>query len=124
MKIAEPFHEGLTQGKLLLPWCTDCGKPHFYPRSACPHCWGEEYDWREAAGTGTIHSCTVVHNNPPPAWVPRLPYAMAIIDLDEGVRLLSNIIGDDDGEMQIGDRVAVEFVTRDGQNLPLFRRVD
>lgn len=122
MNIAKPFHDGLKENRLLLPWCKACGKPHFYPRSACPHCWGEEYDWREAAGTGVIHTCTVVRNNPPPAWVSRLPYAIAIIDLDEGVRLLSNIV-DDFEEMEIGDPVALQFITRDGENQPLFRRV-
>ncbi|PLX36274.1 MAG: hypothetical protein C0606_16395 [Hyphomicrobiales bacterium] len=121
MKIAEPFHAGLKARKLLIPWCEDCGRPHFYPRSACPHCWGETYDWREASGNGVIHCFTVVHNNPPPAFVPLLPYAMAVIELDEGVRLLSNIEGDRDG-MAIGDRVTVTFAERDGEILPLFKR--
>ncbi len=120
---AKPFYEGVENRKLLIPYCTSCGKPHFYPRSACPHCWSEEaYDWREARGTGVIHTFTIVRSNPPPAFVPMLPFPVAIIDLDEGVRLLSNIV--DGGEaIAIGDRVELEFVERDGQQLPLFRRV-
>lgn len=122
MNIAKPFYEGLKHNELLLPWCKSCGKPHFYPRSACPHCWFEEYDWRRAAGTGVVHSFTVVRANPPTSFVPLLPYPIAIIDLEEGVRMLSNIVGECK-DLAIGDRVRVEFVTRGGESLPLFRWV-
>lgn len=122
MNIARPFREGLTRNKLLLPWCRSCGKSHFYPRSACPHCWAEdEYDWRPAVGTGTVHTFTIVRANPPPAFVALLPYAIAIIDLEEHVRILSNIVGDYEN-LAIGDKVRVEFASRAGQSLPLFRR--
>lgn len=121
MMIAKPFEDGLKQGKLLLPWCKSCGKPHFYPRSACPHCWGEEYDWREAKGTGSIHSFTITRANPPTAFVPELPYAIAIIDLDEGVRTLTNITNWNDG-LEIGDRVTVTFIERNGARLAAFRK--
>lgn len=123
LQIAKPYYDGLKEKKLLIPHCRSCGKPHFYPRSACPHCWSEgEYTWREARGTGVIHTFTVVRSNPPPAFVPMLPFSVAIIDLDEGVRLLSNIDGDFQN-LAIGDRVELNFVERDGQSLPLFRRV-
>lgn len=122
MAIAKPFYEGLRRRQLLLPWCKSCNRCHFYPRSACPHCWSEEYDWRPAAGTGTVHSFTVVRSNPPSAFRPRLPYTIAIIDLDEGVRLMSNILSDPKA-LKIGDRVKVEFVERDNEMLPLFRAI-
>lgn len=122
MNIQKPFFEGLEQEKLLIPYCTSCGKPHFYPRSACPHCWCEDdYDWREAKGTGVIHTFTIVRSNPPPAFQSLLPFSVAIIDLDEGVRILSNVVGDYE-ELAIGDRVQVEFVSRAGESLPMFRR--
>ena len=123
MNIQKPYFTGLQAHKLLIPWCKACGKPHFYPRSACPHCWSEEdYDWREAKGTGVVHTFTVVRANPPPAFVSMLPFPVAVIELHEGVRLLSNIVGDYEA-MAIGDNVVVEFVERDGRSLPLFRRV-
>ena len=123
MNIQKPYFEGLQQGKLLIPYCTSCGKPHFYPRSACPHCWCEDdYEWREAKGTGTIHTYTIVRANPAPAFVPMLPFSIAVVELDEGVRLLSNVVGDYE-ELDFGDKVQVEFVERDGETLPLFRRV-
>lgn len=121
MTIAKPYEEGLRQHKLLLPWCKSCGKPHFYPRSACPHCWSEEYEWRNAKGTGTVHSFTITRANPPTAFADALPYAIAILDLDEGVRMLTNIIDWADG-LAIGDRVSVSFVERDGTVIPVFRK--
>lgn len=122
MSIARPFFDGLARKELLLPWCKSCGRPHFYPRFACPHCWSEEYDWRQAIGTGTVHSFTEVQANPPTSFADRLPFTIAIVDLDEGVRLMSNIV-DDTSNLAIGDRVRFEFHSRDGANLPLFRRV-
>lgn len=120
MTIAKPFEEGLRQRKLLLPWCTSCGEVHFYPRSACPHCWGEQYEWRQAKGTGRIHSFTVTRANPPSAFVDRLPFGIAIIDLDEGVRMLANIVPLNE-TVKIDDRVEVTFIERDGQVLPAFQ---
>ena len=121
---AIPYAEGLKQHQLLIPWCKSCGKPHFYPRSACPHCWSEEdYDWRSAKGTGTVHTFTIVRSNPPVEFVPLLPFPIAIIDLDEGVKLMANIVGDDWEKVAIGDRVQVEFIERDGEALPAFRKI-
>lgn len=123
MNTSKPFTEGLRAGKLLLPWCKSCGKPHFYPRSACPHCWSEEsYDWRPAAGGGVVHTFTIVRSNPPPSFLPMLPFPIVVVELDEGVRTLSNIAGDYAG-LSIGDRVELEFVTREGVSLPMFRRL-
>jgi uncharacterized protein len=122
MNIAQPFHDGLARRELLIPWCRSCGNPHFYPRFACPHCWGERYDWRRAAGAGVVYSFTRVLANPPTAFVDELPFTIAIIDLDEGVRLLSNIV-DAPRDLAIGDRVSVEIHARNGVNLPLFRCV-
>jgi len=121
MKIVKPFHEGLARDELLIPWCKRCGKPHFYPRSACPHCWAEEYEWRPAAGGGAVHTFTTVRANPPSTFSAALPYCIAIIDLDEGVRLLSNVL--DHPTLAISDRVMLEFVSRGDARLPVFRRV-
>lgn len=120
MTIAKPFEEGLRQRMLLLPWCTSCGQVHFYPRSACPHCWGEMYEWRLAKGTGRIHSFTVTRANPPSAFMGQLPFGIAIVDLDEGVRMLANIVPLYE-TVKIGDRVKVTFIERDGQVLPAFQ---
>lgn len=121
MRIAQPFYEGLDRGELLLPWCNSCRKPHFYPRSACPHCWSEDYEWRPAIGSGTLYSFTAVRANAPSTFTPVLPYLIGIVDLDEGVRMLGNLIGAAH-RWAIGDRVQVTFITRNGVPLPAFRR--
>lgn len=120
MGVFNTFHEGLARKELLLPWCKSCRRYHFYPRFACPHCWESEYEWRPAAGTGAIHSFTVVRANPPSAFAELLPYAIAIVDLDEGVRLLTRLVGDF-GSVNIGHKVRIEFGEHGGQNVPLFR---
>jgi len=122
MAIGKPFIEGLQHRKLLLPWCKTCGNVHFYPRSACPHCWSEDYEWRNAKGTGTIHSFTIVRANPPTEFVGALPYAIAIVDLDEGVRMLANIVDWERG-IEIGDQVKVTFVQRAAGLIHAFRKL-
>lgn len=119
MSTLSPYFEGIARRQLLVPHCQACGKPHFYPRYACPSCWGEVYDWRPALGSGRIHSHTTVLANPPSFFVALLPFRIAIIDLDEGVRMLSNVIGDE--PITVGDIVALEFIDRAGSTLPVFR---
>jgi uncharacterized OB-fold protein len=103
-----PYFDGLASSEFRLPWCRGCGRPHFYPRSACPYCWGEDYDWRPASGRGRIHTYTVVRANSPSSFQARLPYAIAIVELDEGVRLLTNFDGSLE-ETSIDDPVAVDL---------------
>jgi uncharacterized OB-fold protein len=119
MNTLSPYFEGVAKRQLLVPHCKSCGKPHFYPRYACPSCWGENYDWKPAVGTGTVHSYTTVLANPPSNFVALLPFRIAIIELDEGVRMLSNVVGDE--PLAVGDKVVLEFIEREGSNLPVFR---
>ena len=114
------FEAGLAKRQFLIPWCTRCGRYHFYPRFACPHCWGDEFDWRPAGGRGVIYSLTVVRANPPSSFIERLPYAIAIIDLDEGVRTMANLAGGI-GAAEIGSRVSLAFSEVDGVTVPVFR---
>lgn len=117
----ELFWQGVRRRELLLPWCESCGRCHFYPRSACPHCWSEDLTWRLAAGTGTVHTFVTVRANPPSAFAEQLPFTIAVVELDEGVRMLTNIVGRPE-DVAIGDRVEVAFEERAGQVLPMFRR--
>jgi uncharacterized OB-fold protein len=79
--------------------------------------------WRDASGQGEVFSFTVVHRGPTAAFKSRQPYVVAMIDLAEGPRMMSNIIGDDALQVGIGDPVSVEFETRADMALPVFRRV-
>lgn len=123
MSILTAYFSGLSNRKLLVPYCKSCGKPHFYPRHACPACWGEEYEWKEASGKAKVVTHTRVLANPPSAFEHLLPFEIAIVELDEGVSMLTNIINDDNSKVAVGDRVELQFVERDGQLLPTFRAV-
>ena len=88
-----PFWSALEQGRFLLSRCVACARLAFPPRSFCPDCGGQAMDWQEALGRGTLYSLTTVHSGPPQLMTEG-PYAGAIIDLVEGVRLVTEWIGD------------------------------
>lgn len=119
-----PYWEGAREGRLMLQRCTKTGRAWFYPRHVSPATWKPTVEWFEASGLGSIYSFSVVHRAPQPAFAGRVPYVVALIDLDEGARMMTNVVGPDAMEAAIGDRVRVEFEERaDGFRLPQFRRV-
>jgi acetyl-CoA acetyltransferase/uncharacterized OB-fold protein len=85
-----PFWLALNAGRLELPWCLDCGEAHFYPRMMCPHCSSTRLQWRVASGRGQIHTF-VINHKPPKGWTGKVPFVLAVVELDEGPRLLSNL---------------------------------
>ncbi len=111
---AAPYWEGARHGKLLLQKCGGCGLVRFYPRALCPSCWSDRADWIEASGGGTVHSFTVIHRPPAPAFAANVPYVVALIDLDEGPRMMANVTGDGARDVRIDDRVHVTFEERGG----------
>jgi uncharacterized OB-fold protein len=120
---AAPYWDGARQGKLLLQKCGACGLVRFYPRALCPSCWSDAAAWIEASGRGRVHSFTVIHRPPAPAFAAHVPYVVALIDLDEGPRMMANILGAGARDVAIDDRVRVTFEERaDGFKLPQFTR--
>ncbi|MBE3587920.1 MAG: Zn-ribbon domain-containing OB-fold protein [Thermoanaerobacteraceae bacterium] len=101
------FWEGCQQGKFLLQKCDDCGKYIYYPRAICPQCMSSRLSWVESTGRGEVYSFSVHHRGPTKGFKP--PYVVALIDLEEGVRVMSNVIGCDPGEVKIGMKVKVTF---------------
>lgn len=89
---ARPFWDGTREEKLLIQKCTDCQKHIFYPRMACPFCFSDNLEWVKASGKGSIYSFTVVESNAPSPFVPDMPFVIAVVILEEGVRMLSNIV--------------------------------
>ncbi len=119
------FWEGTCAHQLLLPWCNDCGEPHFYPRSICPHCLSSNLEWRPASGRGKLHTYVINHK---PAKGRTAPYVIAVIELAEGPRMLSNV--ETDGEptpekliIDMDVEVYFDNVT-DEITLPKFRAVN
>lgn len=118
------FWEGCRQGELRYQHCLGCGRAQFYPRVLCAACGGARLEWRRSRGTGTVHAVTVVYRPPAPAFKADVPYAIALVDLDEGFRMMANVIGGDAEAVAIGDRVTLTFEQRGASALPQFVRAD
>ena len=80
----EPFWAAARQHTFVVRHCNACGRHHFYPRHACPHCWSDNCEWRPVSGAGRVFSYTVIHHNDHAAFRERVPYVVALIDLVEG----------------------------------------
>lgn len=120
---SKPYWDGAREDRLILPRCRACGHMFFMPRHQCPSCWSHELEWFQASGHGTVHSFSVVRRAALPAFASRVPYVLALIDLEEGPRMMSHILGDDSGQTRIGDHVEVCFeLCADGAKLPQFSR--
>ena len=121
---AQPFWDAAKEHRLILQHCRECDRPIHYPRVVCPHCGAEELEWRPATGRGRVYSFTVVENNAPSAFLADMPYVVAVIDLEEGVRMLSNVVGADADELRCDMPVEVVFDDVDERfTLPKFRPV-
>jgi hypothetical protein len=113
------FWDGVREHRLLIQRCASCGQLRHPPRPMCPHCQSLEWDTIESSGRGTVFSCVIPHH-PPLPWFPE-PYVAALIDLEEGTRIVSNVVGIAPQAVTIGMRVVVRFETFDGDVvLPLF----
>jgi uncharacterized OB-fold protein len=120
-----PFWAATREQRLVLPWCTSCEQPHWYPRGFCPHCLSEDIDWREASGDAVVHAVSVQPKTPHPGLRERVPYAVAIVDLPEGVRMMVAVAADDPWAVRIGDRVALGWEPlEDGRHLPVALHTD
>ena len=120
----EPYWRSARAGKISLPRCLECGQAHFYPRAICPHCRSGKLEWIDAAGTGTVYSFTIVHRAPSPAFAADVPYTVALVALDEGPHLMTNIVDCPPGDVAIGMKVAACFLALDdATGLPVFAPV-
>ena len=119
-ELTRPFWDACKDGRLTYQRCDDCGKPFFRPEIACPHCLSQAWTWRDSAGQGTLYSFSVAHRSPTPAF--SAPFVFALVDLDEGYSMFSNLIGMEIDDVRIGLRLQVVFhPVSDELTLPLFR---
>jgi len=98
MNIVNDFREGLARGELLIQKCHDCNGVNMYPRYACPHCQSENLGWQKSSGVGVVHSFTVLRAGPPEGFETDIPYALAVVKLEEGVQLLARLHPDSQGD--------------------------
>jgi len=118
----QPYWDGARAGELRIQRCTACGGHYFYPRPLCPRCGSTAVEWVRASGRATLHSY-VINHRPAPGFEDEAPYAIAVVALEEGPRMMANIVGmDSTPENLVLDMdLVVTFQERGDQCLPAFR---
>ncbi len=120
--LSEPYWEGCRAGELRLQQCAECRRHQFYPRLMCSHCGSRSLSWQRASGRGTVASFTVIRRGVSDAYP--APYVVALIDLPEGVRMMSTLVDTDPEAVRVGDTVQVAFEKlSEVIALPVFRPV-
>lgn len=121
---SETLWAGLARGELLLQYCLSCSSVHYYQQGICRTCGSEHLEHRPASGRGTVHSFSVVHRAPGPAFKDETPYAVLLVELEEGPRMISRLVADADPAAVDFD-MAVELVCVPSDDpkvtLPYFR---
>jgi len=116
---AQPWFDATAEGRLLYRHCGACGLAHHPPRSICPHCHADGTGWKEASGLGSVYSSSTLRRGTP------VPYCIAYVTLDEGVTLMTNLVGFGDATPPVGTRVQVRFVEAEGgAKMPVFGPVE
>jgi uncharacterized protein len=118
------FWSGVANGELRLPHCRTCERYYFYPRPFCRYCASPDIDWRAVPGRGRLISY-VINYRPIEPLEGADPRVVAIVELDEGPRMMTNIVGTapDPGQLPLDAPVEVVFESRNGKALPVFRLV-
>jgi uncharacterized OB-fold protein len=112
--------EGAGRGELVLQRCVTCGIVQHKPRAVCAKCLTDTVEHFVATGHGTIHTFTVTHQNVVAPFSSHLPYVLAYVELDEGPRVLTNIVGCDPAEVRIGPPVVADYATTDRDDAEAF----
>jgi uncharacterized OB-fold protein len=118
---SEPYWAAAKEGRLVIQKCRRCEHLYFMPRHLCPSCWSPEKEWVTAVGKGTVYSFSIIHRAPLPSFKKDVPYVVALIELEEGPRMMTNIIGEGALDVKIGDPVTLCFEDRGDGKLPQFR---
>lgn len=119
---SRPFWEACRRHRLLLQRCGACGALQYYPRGVCARCWGTALAWQEASGRGTVYTYTVTYRTETRGFREETPYVVAWVELEEGVQVLTNIVGCAPEAVRIGMPVVVAFEdVDDAVSIPRFR---
>ncbi len=103
-ELTQPFWDAAKRHELVIPRCARCNSYFWYPRPACPSCLREGWEWAPVSGRGRLHTYTVVRQPGNPNFEPDVPYAYAVVQLEEGVRMVTNIV-----DCEIPDGLAVDM---------------
>ena len=118
----EPFWEATKEQRFLIQRCDACDSAIFYPREVCPQCLSSDsLSWRESSGNGTIYAASVQEKPANPMMADRVPYVVALVELDDGIRLMSNVINCEPYDATVGKPVQLTWeALSDGRHLPQF----
>ncbi|WP_085991209.1 Zn-ribbon domain-containing OB-fold protein [Oceanobacillus senegalensis] len=105
----EKFWQGCRKRELLIQQCNECGHYQFYPRIMCTDCMSRNIDWMSATGRGKVKTYTIIYRAISKAYAKDVPYVVAIIELEEGPSLMSNVVGCKPEEVKVGQEVMVTF---------------
>jgi len=119
LNFSAPFWAGAEQRKLMLQFCTESEKYQFYPRPVSLYTGSRKLEWREATGKGRVYSFTVSYKAPPPFKI-KDAYVVATVELEEGVRILTNIVNCDPATVKIDMPVRLSWVKAGEENYPVF----
>ncbi|GKQ36631.1 Zn-ribbon domain-containing OB-fold protein [Streptomyces sp. A012304] len=109
------YWDAAAEGRLLIRRCGACARAHHYPREFCPYCWSEDVTWEAASGRATLYTWSVVHRNDLPPFAERTPYVAAVVDLEEGPRMASEVVG------EVAPVAGMELVVDFREGVPVFR---
>ena len=117
----QPFWDGCAEGVLRIQRCADCGRPYFYPRPVCPACTSRNVAWFTASGRASLYSY-VINHRPAPGFEDQTPYAIAVVELEEGPRMMTNIVGlpATPEALELDMPLQVRFERRGDVSLPVF----
>jgi uncharacterized OB-fold protein len=116
------YWEAAAEGRFLLARCTSCGRAHHYPRPFCPFCWSRDIAPEQASGRATLYTYSTVFMNDLAPFAERLPYVAAVVELEEGPRVMTNIVDCQPEELRIGMSLRVAFTPlTDELAAPVFR---
>jgi uncharacterized OB-fold protein len=119
---SRPYWDAAREGKLLLAHCRACDRMHHYPRAQCPFCWSQDVVWVEASGDAILYTYSTVYLNDLPPFAEMLPYVAAVVELAEGPRLMTNVVGCDPAHLRIGMPLRVDFRSLTEEvSAPVFR---
>jgi uncharacterized OB-fold protein len=118
------FWEGLRDSRLLIKHCTACGAFHYYPRPFCPTCWSDDVEWYEASGRAAVYTYSTVYVNDLPPFGPQVPYIAAVVELDEGPRMMTRLVDCTKDDITLGMPVQVTYADLDDElKIAVFRPV-
>ena len=119
----QPFWDGTRDGRLMIMHCNACVRDYFYPRPYCPFCFSTDTSWKQASGKAKLHTYMIIHRGAP-GFESEVPYVVGVVELDEGPRMMTNIVGiePDPAKLTVDMPLEVTFDTANDEiTLPKFR---